>query len=45
MLNAARHSDPPQLKTYPSGSLFGFSTYKEAARIYEESERERLRNA
>jgi hypothetical protein len=42
MLNSARVSSPPQLKTWPSGSLFGFSTYREAARIYEE---ERLRNA
>jgi hypothetical protein len=37
MLNAARHSsDPPQLKTYPSGSLFGYSTYEECARLEEE---------
>jgi hypothetical protein len=41
MLNSARHCSPPQLKMYPSGSLFGFSTYAEAARLYEE---ERLRN-
>jgi hypothetical protein len=40
MLNSARISSPPQLKTWPSGSLFGFSTYREAAAL----EEERLRN-
>jgi hypothetical protein len=38
MLNSARISN--QLKTWPSGSLFGFSTYREAAAL----EEERLRN-
>jgi hypothetical protein len=42
MLNAVRYADPPALATTPSGSMFGFASYREAARLHEE--RKRLRN-